>query len=808
MLAKGRELLATGWQAKPHSASLQHNACSAEIKQEATAEREQNIASIPTTNSARSLSAMFERLTQTQPSEREKAAVKEFFGSQTESYTDADATFSEEETRDDGASFITDKSDTNEKSGGDTQVREVESDDSAPDENVTPDENAPAPAPKNFPRSPTGLMSKLKPFSPRSLVTSPKKKSNHFFSESPKSKPSPKMPVIQKVLSPRSPRSPKQSAAVAKKSVEERVSLAVAPGRLGLSLKIDKQRGGAMIMSVHPRCAFFGKVDVGDHIVYIDDRKVKTLQDFKVGIDKNRNFIVRRNKKTPEPSNISLSSPSSKVSAVTEPEVDTTTTPAEASLADDLSQQFSLVEMNTSLADEKLAEGGVTLESPAPSCEGSEDDAKDDPTDIEENSELKECEAKKVPCAFNCAEGNSGIIGGFYTNKFSCAKSVASESNSSIKTFLKPITKLMECGQAEAADYAIYSGDFEIEPAVKMSDEVPSIAEISELQIGDHAFIKRSNGEWTYSIVLEVGKDSISFSVDDFGNGKTITKHRWLSSIRLVTTSVDDDFESTVADTVADTMADTIAEEYTTSLSSSGSEDHSTVASSIANSKTTPTVDRKAELKAMLDKKKMDLKATKQNKKKEAKKAKAAAAEAKRKLKAKQEQVKKMKKKQAKEAAAEAKRQVRELKAQKELEAKLRLMQLEEQKIKNEAEAERERQRMKEEKRAKKMQLEELRLEKEEKAERARLRAKEEKKAKKMTELKEKKKKKQAKEEGKVEMKMLQKARKQAAALEAQRQADLLFKNFDDDTRDANDATAKVQDEVSKLVDEFFLCEM
>ncbi len=721
--------------------------------------------------------------------------MKEFFGSQTESYTDEDATFSEEETRDDGASFVTDKSGVTEKSGGDMQVREVEPEVNAQDENAPDENNTPAPAQKNL-RSPTGIMSKLKPFSPKSLLTSPKKKSNHFFSESPKAKPSPKMSVMKKVLSPRSALSPKRSDAVVKKSVEERVSLAVAPGRLGLSLKIDKQRGGAMIMSVHPRCAFFGKIDVGDHIVYIDERKVKTLQDFKVDSDKNRNFVVRKKQ---QPANISMS-PSSKGSAVTEPEVDPVTTPAEVSLADDLSQQFSLVEMNTALEDGQLAEGGTALETPAPSGEGLKNDA----IDIEENQELKELESKKGPCAFNCAAGNSIIMGDFYADKFSCGKSVvSSESNSSIKTFLKPITKLMECGQGQAADYAIYSGDFDIEPEAKMCDEVPSIAEISELQIGDHAFIRRSNGEWTYSIVLEVGKDSISFSVDDFGNGKTITKHRWLSSIRLVTTSEDDDVESTVADT--------IAEEYTTSLSSSGSEDDSTVASALPNSKATSAADRKAELKAMVDKKKMDLKATKQDKKKEAKKAKAAAAEAKRKLKAKQEQVKKMskmKKRQAKEAAAEAKRKERELKEQKDLEVKLRLMQLEEQKIRNEAKAETEKQRMKEEKRNKKMQLEELRLKEEEQAEIARMRAKEERKAKKMTELEEKKRKKLSKEEGKVEKKMLQKARKQAAALEAQRQADLLFQNFDEDTRATNDATATVQDEVNKLVDEFFLCEM
>jgi len=758
---------------------------------------------------------MLQALTQTQPSSREKAAVKEFFGSQTESYTDEDGTFSEEETRDDGASFVTEKSGftersgITEKSGGDAQVRVAESDETTPVDENAPDENAPVAAPlqKNSLRSPK-ILSKLKPFSPRSL-TSPKKKPNHFFSEpSPKSKPSPKMSVMKRVLSPRSSLSPKKpTAAVVKQSVEERVSLAVAPGRLGLSLKIDKQNGGAMIMSVHPRCAFHGKVDIGDQIVYIDDRKVKTLQDFKVGSDKHRNFIVRRNKKTSDddkPSNNISLSPSSKVSAVTEPEDDSPVTPAEASLADDLSQNFSLVEMNTSFADEKLTEGDVGLGSPAESCDGSKNDA----IVIEENHELQEFEANKGACAFNsfnCAEGSAGIIGGFYTNKFSCAKSVASDSNSSIKTFLKPITKLMECGQAESADYAIYSGDFDIEPAAKMSDEVPSMEKISELQIGDHAFIRRSNGQWTYSIVLDVSKDSISFSVDDFGNGKTITKHRWLSSIRLVTASAEDDFESTIAE-------ETIAEEYSTSLSSSGSEDDSEVASPLESSNAIPsdTADRKAELKAMVEKKKMDLKTKKREKKKQAKKAKAAAAEAKRKLKSRQEQEKKRKKRQAKAAAAEAKRKERDLKAEKELEVKLRLMHLEEVKL----EAERERQRMKEEEKAKKIHLEELKLQKEEAAERERLRMKEEKKAKKMTELEEKKRKKQAKENGKVEMKKLQKARKQAAALEAQRQADLLFKNFEtasgasEDTRDVKDATETVKDEVSNFVDEFFLCEM
>jgi hypothetical protein len=114
---------------------------------------------------------------------------------------------------------------------------------------------------------------------------------------------------------------------------------------------------------------------------------------------------------------------------------------------------------------------------------------------------------------FSCAHN-----GGFVANRFSCANTVGSDSASSIKTYLKPITSLLECGQAHAADYGIF------EPAEKMSSKIPSITQISQLQISDHAFIKRSNGVWTYSTVLEIGKDSITFSVDEFGNGKNHNK--------------------------------------------------------------------------------------------------------------------------------------------------------------------------------------------------------------------------------------------------------------------------------------------
>eukprot|EP00985_Skeletonema_marinoi_P020400 scaffold12126_cov126-Skeletonema_marinoi.AAC.1 len=277
-------------------------------------------------------------------------------------------------------------------------------------------------------------------------------------------------------------------------------------------------------------------------------------------------------------------------------------------------------------------------------CEEARDDNITFSTDTEENAEYLQtrdgaAEEEEEDFNVNVLDGNRFSCahnGGFVANRFSCANTVGSDSASSIKTLLKPITSLLECGQAHAADYGIF------EPAEKMSSKIPSIAQISQLQISDHAFIKRSNGVWTYSTVLEIGKDSIAFSVDEFGNEKNITKHRWLSNIRQVKSSEDEeDVESTVA------------EEYSMSISSSGSDDYSEDASPAASPS---AADRKAQLKAK-----------------------------------------------AKAAAAEAKRKEREMKEAQELEVKLRLLALEEHNIKKKAEVEKERLRILEVKEAKKM---------------------------------------------------------------------------------------------------------
>eukprot|EP00984_Skeletonema_dohrnii_P009253 scaffold3529_cov101-Skeletonema_dohrnii-CCMP3373.AAC.3 len=710
---------------------------------------------------------------------RKETAAKEFFGSQSESY---------EEARDDGNDIVSEKS-----------IEVVHTGESAePDDNTSDENVAPASIQQNSLRSPKILsktMSKLKPF------TSPMRraKPNHFFNESPKSMPSPKKKTM-KVLSPRAAPSPKK-APVEKKKVVEKVSLAVAPGKLGLSLKMDKQRGGALIVSIHPRCAFYGRVDVGDRIVYIDDRRVRQMDDFKVNSDKKRNFIIRRNSK--DASNPASSVPNgqeSKENVATEP----------GSSQDDLSQQFSLVEMNSSVTEgtypeeeeedphsqtvpallsptvQSKASNKSEITSPTESKASNGSETIQRTTLTKEEHVLYELKTNKAPRSkFNCAQRN-GIVNEFILDRFGCANTVKSDDTTPIKTLLKPIASLMGCGQAHAADYAVsvYTADI-VEPAEEMSSEEPTIEKISQLQISDHAFIKRSNGNWTYSTVLDVRRDNITFTVDDFGNGKTITKHRWLSSIRLVK-SAEEDAESTVA------------EEYSMSTNPSGSDDYEEDTSPLASPVASPSAaDRKARLKAKLQKKKMDLKAKKKEMKRQAQQAKA--------------------------AAAEAKRNARELKEAQELELKLRLMDLEEIKLKQEEEVEKERmadfeEKKKkklakieadyEEKRRKKLAKKKAELELEKGVEKERLRIVDEKKAKKKADHEEKK--------AKAEMKKLRKAKKQAAALKAQRQAELVFKNLEaavvageapGAVKETTNVPETVKGEVNTFVDEFFLCE-
>jgi S1-C subfamily serine protease len=58
-------------------------------------------------------------------------------------------------------------------------------------------------------------------------------------------------------------------------------SITVGPGRLGLSVTIVSGTiCGARIDAIHPACAFSDKVAIGDIIVDINDKRVRTKEDF------------------------------------------------------------------------------------------------------------------------------------------------------------------------------------------------------------------------------------------------------------------------------------------------------------------------------------------------------------------------------------------------------------------------------------------------------------------------------------------------------------------------------------------------
>lgn len=72
--------------------------------------------------------------------------------------------------------------------------------------------------------------------------------------------------------------------------------LIVSPGRLGLTLKIDKELGGATITEIDNACTFKGQLEVGDRIVTIDGVKVTKVADLQVNKDKIRKFGIAKTK--------------------------------------------------------------------------------------------------------------------------------------------------------------------------------------------------------------------------------------------------------------------------------------------------------------------------------------------------------------------------------------------------------------------------------------------------------------------------------------------------------------------------------
>jgi hypothetical protein len=77
---------------------------------------------------------------------------------------------------------------------------------------------------------------------------------------------------------------------------EATMLLIVSPGRLGLTLKIDKVLGGATITEIDAACTFKGQLEVGDRIVTIDGIKVTKIADLQVNKDKIRKFGIAKTK--------------------------------------------------------------------------------------------------------------------------------------------------------------------------------------------------------------------------------------------------------------------------------------------------------------------------------------------------------------------------------------------------------------------------------------------------------------------------------------------------------------------------------
>lgn len=77
---------------------------------------------------------------------------------------------------------------------------------------------------------------------------------------------------------------------------------------------------------------------------------------------------------------------------------------------------------------------------------------------------------------------------------------------------------------------------------VSECDEETSLKSVSSLHVHDFAFIKRSDGDWTYAVLALRSfetvrgdlKECMTFVVDDYGATKTIDKFQWSNYIRLV----------------------------------------------------------------------------------------------------------------------------------------------------------------------------------------------------------------------------------------------------------------------------------
>jgi len=69
---------------------------------------------------------------------------------------------------------------------------------------------------------------------------------------------------------------------------------------------------------------------------------------------------------------------------------------------------------------------------------------------------------------------------------------------------------------------------------MKEEDPDKAMEGISRLKKLDFTFVRRSNKQWTYSIICDRTEDSIRFVIDEVGRTKKISRDRWLKNIRRI----------------------------------------------------------------------------------------------------------------------------------------------------------------------------------------------------------------------------------------------------------------------------------
>lgn len=92
------------------------------------------------------------------------------------------------------------------------------------------------------------------------------------------------------------------------------------------------------------------------------------------------------------------------------------------------------------------------------------------------------------------------------------------------------------CTPVNTDDKKYFLGDVAENDVIQDIDPVQASKDISNLKTFDYAFIRRSNDEWTYSIVADISEDEIIFVLDKSGAKKIFEKRssNWERNIRML----------------------------------------------------------------------------------------------------------------------------------------------------------------------------------------------------------------------------------------------------------------------------------